>query len=68
MADVDASTYVLLYFSGAMSFPIPWVDGNHDYNTVRMVVLWLYFHAAAYSPGLGACFFLALLVVQTHYV
>ncbi|KAI0436780.1 hypothetical protein F4803DRAFT_556668 [Xylaria telfairii] len=40
-------------FAGAMSFPIPWVDGNHDHNTVRMVALWLYFHAAAYSPGLG---------------
>ncbi|KAI0483537.1 sugar transporter-domain-containing protein [Xylaria cf. heliscus] len=44
-------------FAGAMSFPIPWVDiksdRNNVHNTIRMVALWLYFHAAAYSPGLG---------------
>ncbi|KAI1360078.1 sugar transporter-domain-containing protein [Xylaria arbuscula] len=40
-------------FAGALSFPIPWQDRQHDYNTVRMVALWLYFHAAIYSPGLG---------------
>ncbi|KAI1113314.1 sugar transporter-domain-containing protein [Nemania sp. NC0429] len=40
-------------FAGAMSFPIPWDIKNTDYNTIRMVALWLYFHAAVYSPGLG---------------
>lgn len=40
-------------FAGAFSFPIPWEERDNDYNTVRMVALWLYFHAAAYSPGLG---------------
>lgn len=43
-------------FAGAMSFPIPWNINSTDYNTVRMVALWLYFHAAVYSPGLGAAF------------
>ncbi|KAJ2991818.1 hypothetical protein NUW58_g2381 [Xylaria curta] len=40
-------------FAGAMSIPIPWDSRNNDHNTVRMVALWLYLHAAAYSPGLG---------------
>ncbi|KAJ8126683.1 hypothetical protein O1611_g6954 [Lasiodiplodia mahajangana] len=40
-------------FAGAMSFPIPYKMSETDYNTVRMVALWLYFHAAVYSPGLG---------------
>ncbi|KAI0112077.1 sugar transporter-domain-containing protein [Nemania sp. FL0031] len=40
-------------FAGAMAFPIPWDMRKTDYNTVRMVALWLYFHAAVYSPGLG---------------
>ncbi len=40
-------------FAGSMSFPIPWVAERVDDNTVRMAALWLYFHAATYSPGLG---------------
>ncbi|KAI3332786.1 general substrate transporter [Ustulina deusta] len=40
-------------FAGSMSFPIPWVAEKADDNTVRMAALWLYFHAATYSPGLG---------------
>ncbi|KAI1132243.1 sugar transporter-domain-containing protein [Nemania abortiva] len=40
-------------FAGAVSFPIPWDENRADGNTVRIVALWLYFHAAVYSPGLG---------------
>ncbi|GAP88037.2 putative sugar transporter [Rosellinia necatrix] len=39
-------------FAGAMSFPIPW-NSEPNHNTARMVAIWLYFHAAVYSPGLG---------------
>jgi hypothetical protein len=51
-------------FAGAISFPIPFDANKTDYNTIRIVALWLYFHAAVYSPGLGAVPFSPILLCK----